>query len=709
MKQFVPRVLYELELGNYCNNLTSNNTSLKLISSHIISNQSSEDDGHPNYSYNNYLIEEEKDKEKILSSVFSPYSLKRYSSKNVFNKYYNKACGNYNVDENAKESTFFGKVFWVGSSSFGASMLKSIKTDAFLTFTKVNKVINNIEMFDLTYVLQTLKINLNLLRVNELLNYDSSTMKQSNNIHWFIRKANKNFLGWRPLGQIMTTLYDHNKAPVEKIISLSEDKFASFDSTGNAILWKAKKSDEDCFNFTKIWSSKLKHDKKILYNKTILNMDNIYLIFGSRNSLYKYCPEMTSNHSKLCSKLCSTEDEGNVTCSHLIEQGDKDNKQLLFCSDKGRIHLYDPRTKDIDMSTNISPYLGVVSCICNNFNNHQFFLGTYGGYILDYDLRLNSITETRKYSDNTPIINLSLFYASKSNIFDLDSILKSSENSKYLIINSGADDHEIAYYNLNLKNFDLLLKVNNINPEEVSPLTVEIPCLTETRYLTSNFDQENTLLNQALKSLRKYFSFHNNNYTQNLFGSYIQDDFYRNSSLRLSKLNNLFENPSTVQCSFTPYFGVNNSNNNCYLENCPYLISAGNDMTIRYWDITREGMNNSKSYIINAPNSLSTCEFTKSKFYQTIILQSNEVYNEPGPKKNMPGISEYQIFNGVSFHLAAQNEFDENDSVLKYCTKIADASHKSIITDIVPMNVGNNNNSNLLLSSSWDGTIKIWK
>ena len=29
-------------------------------------------------------------------------------------------------------------------------------------------------------------------------------------------------------------------------------------------------------------------------------------------------------------------------------------------------------------------------------------------------------------------------------------------------------------------------------------------------------------------------------------------------------------------------------------DNCSYLLSAGNDMTIRYWDITREGINNNE-------------------------------------------------------------------------------------------------------------------
>ena len=56
----------------------------------------------------------------------------------------------------------------------------------------------------------------------------------------------------------------------------------------------------------------------------------------------------------------------------------------------------------------------------------------------------------------------------------------------------------------------------------------------------------------------------------------------------------------------------------------------------------------------------------------------------------------------------SMKEFDENMEVLKYCTKISDAAYSNTITDLMAMNI-NNQNLNLLLSSSWDGTIIIWK
>ena len=71
------------------------------------------------------------------------------------------------------------------------------------------------------------------------------------------------------------------------------------------------------------------------------------------------------------------------------------------------------------------------------------------------------------------------------------------------------------------------------------------------------------------------------------------------------------------------------------------------------------------------------------------------------------------------FILSLQNEFNEEDNsqykTLNYCTRISDSAHKNIITDVIPMPLDHEFDdeydkfSNLLISSSWDGTVKIWK
>ena len=88
-----------------------------------------------------------------------------------------------------------------------------------------------------------------------------------------------------------------------------------------------------------------------------------------------------------------------------------------------------------------------------------------------------------------------------------------------------------------------------------------------------------------------------------------------------------------------------------------------------------------KSYIINAPNNLITCHFTKGSFDKTNILQSNEAFNEPGQRTDMPGFSPYLNYNGVSLHDIPQNEFEGDISNLKFCSVNFNNLSKSSLSD----------------------------
>ena len=86
-----------------------------------------------------------------------------------------------------------------------------------------------------------------------------------------------------------------------------------------------------------------------------------------------------------------------------------------------------------------------------------------------------------------------------------------------------------------------------------------------------------------------------------------------------------------------------------------------------------------------------------------LILQSNDSFNEAGQRIDMPGFSQFLNYNGV---FLLQNDIDEND--IRFCSRIADCSYNRIITDIIPMLLDEKSNTNILVSSSYDGKIKIW-
>jgi hypothetical protein len=64
------------------------------------------------------------------------------------------------------------------------------------------------------------------------------------------------------------------------------------------------------------------------------------------------------------------------------------------------------------------------------------------------------------------------------------------------------------------------------------------------------------------------------------------------------------------------------------------------------------------------------------------------------------------LYNGLSYHNNVQNEFDEGEEILKYCKRISDCSHKGVISDGLVMECFN---ENLLITTGWDGMVKVWK
>ena len=366
--------------------------------------------------------------------------------------------------------------------------------------------------------------------------------------------------------------------------------------------------------------------------------------------------------------------------------------------------------KNMALKNKIPISHGMINCISETFSKNNFYIGTLGGHLLYYDLRLNSIVKDYIYSDNAPILGIIPYKLNKNSNYDLSSILKSQN---YYIIWTAAFDHEIGLWNSANLHCDLLLKVNTLEfRDEFRPLTVEIPYLSQNN-LSNNIAEKRRRLKNELNSIIKFSHRYNNNFTNSLILSNLDNKLNESSFKIFSNMTNLYDNPSTVQCVVSPLCESNITfNKNIEYNNSSYLLSAGNDMIIRYWDITREGINSEKksSYIVNAPNNLTYCNFTKSNFDKTNILQSNEAFNEQRQRTDMPGFSNYLNYNGVSLHYIPQNEFDSGINNLKFCSRISDPSHKSIITDILPMNIEEKNPQlNILVSSSWDGKIKIWK
>ena len=687
-----------------------------------------------NYSNNFYYNSERL--QEILRNKLNLY--KEYSLIEPLEKFIKKELG---ITEQALGDTFeakiFSRVYWI-SDIIEKYELPKYSNNFDFPFEDKNDNILSIDPFKITYVLKTLEISMKLVRFEELIkdlnkmneskrrirsnknlaqnnlakNKTISTKKKEElqNIKYLVNyNCNNSFLNWRPKGKIISTLYNHNEVPVEKILPMKENKFCTFDQEGNSIIYQINNSENDEFiNINKVWDFNSHNKYRIKYKNVFSTLDNITFVVGTGNKLVQYFPNHTPVIKDASGILCKSIDESDITCLKSFGVDPCQNQKIIFGSKNGSINISDQRINKVALYKKLSKERGIFNCICESFDKDNFLIGTLDGNLLEYDLRINDVINEYKYNDNQniPILGINLYSPLKYVDYEVESF---KNNDKYIVLWTGNEEHEISFWNKNKSYYycDLFLTVNILDyDDEIKPLPIEIPSLNKKNNIYSNLNHE---FESNLKYLYKLS--YNFNKSKKILNTTIQNDFYYYLNLNVPKICNLYENFSTVQNVLSPQIGVEAS----YLcKNSPYIISAGNDMTIRYWDFTKEKISNKKedtfdnkkSYIINAHNNLAFCKFIKTSFNQTYILQSNEGYNNNKKKNKMPGIGEYQYFNGVSFQKFKQDEFEDGNEKLSFCLKLSDAAHKSIITDLLGYNI---NHSNFLISSSWDGTIKIWK
>ena len=113
--------------------------------------------------------------------------------------------------------------------------------------------------------------------------------------------------------------------------------------------------------------------------------------------------------------------------------------------------------------------------------------------------------------------------------------------------------------------------------------------------------------------------------------------------------------------------------------------------------------------VVNCPNKIEYANFNTTLHDRTQIVQSDEYMNLESPKKNCSNFSEYQNKNGIGYHTAVQNEYvDDSADFLQFCTSLSDACHKDFISDLHVFNL-NRSEKAIMVSSSWDGAMKVWK
>ena len=587
------------------------------------------------------------------------------------------------------------KLFWL-SSEKDRYKIPYIKDENFFSLEKCEERIPT-ELFRINYVLKTLCISIKLVKLNFLLGFNKNIQTSENpinnrdsNITLGNFYYNRNFSGWRPQGRLMTTVYDHQR-PIERLIPMKNKKLCSFDNNCNPIIWKIKGSDDE-FILKKKWGMNLKEQYSLSYKKTINYLDNLFFIFGSQKSLYSI--NFISVPSSV-DKLCDSPDGSNITCTYMIGDNILESQKILFTSENGSLNLYDQRVNGISLTNNLNKSTGIPYCLSNYYNDNNFYLlGTLSGKLITYDLRINKVIYENNFNKGTPILGMMQYKQNR-------------DTNKKLIIWSGKEDYDISMWKFeeNKSSCELILKVNSIDYNDENthePLLIDMPFIDYENNKNEEIINKKENIQNHFKTLNKYTYLYNTSAKRNLIYSKIKEELYYSCKKTLNNLCNIYESPTTVQCVLSPLCGENN------YENVSYLITGGNDRTIRYWDLSKDVKNeyNKNSYIVNTPTNMTYCAYKRFKYKDTTILESNEVFNQPETKNKIPGFSEYQNYNGIHYYSSEKNIKSG------YSTRNLDVSHKSIITDLLTFNLDNNYTEkphNFLISSSWDGTIKVWK
>ena len=717
-KESLSRIIYDFELNDYYykeSNIKQSDLNAKNLLSELIYSikRNTFDNGDAIYSFN----------QDFTKQFLEINSLEGRNFSEIIPKEFKKFCKQNSQEENANKLSFICKLMWLGDLS-SPYLIPNIKTNEDVNFIFDNDILTSSQNFKISFLYKTLGVNFKLVTLNDFLNIDNKDLRsykhQIENFRTIRNNFRKSQFGkWRPQGQLLSTLYNHKRKNVERLVPIDNNQFASIDNEAGIILWNIiDDNGEVIVNQTFSFNKKNTQNLKIKYNKTIRIVDNMSFIFACGENLYELNPFLSETSDFLIRLYCDEKNKknycNNITCCIGVGKNVQESQKIVFSQENGNLNILDQRMDKIALTTYIPIEKGIVSCFYKS-SNIGLYIGTLGGYILNYDMRVNSISNSFKYCSNKPIMGIST-YNSKHG-FGIPN--KYPNNKNYLMIWTAADDHELALWSQTERNCDILFKVNKTFSSDLEPITVEIPDVIkeENEFL---YDNDSKLFNYELQRNFYQLKYLDNiiyKKTKGIILPNIKHEFYLNMPKRLKNLTNLFETSLTVQSAFSP--------TNINFENFPYIISAGNDMTIRYWSIVDENNFNKEknqeqfSYLINAPENISNCIFTKSIFGDTVILQSNEFYNLNEPKKSVIGFSEYQNYNGITYHTSLQNEFNEEEKsqqkTLNYCTRISESSHKNIITDIIPLSLdhefddGCDKFSNLLISSSWDGTVKIWK
>ena len=227
---------------------------------------------------------------------------------------------NNNIDDiKFLERTFLGKLISLSSILHTLNLPSNRYKRVSFNFSLLSDNIIFQENFKLKYLFKALNIVVKEEILDELdspeslnlsignISVGSTSEKNLNNPRGSIMtqggKSNSSvqFLAnWKPQGRILGTLYDHDiegNNSVERLLNLNIDKmnkFVSFSSNGNMILWDVLGTDND-MSVEKISSHQTNNNLPIQFNRAVYNVDYNQFAVGTKKIMLRYTESKASS------------------------------------------------------------------------------------------------------------------------------------------------------------------------------------------------------------------------------------------------------------------------------------------------------------------------------------------------------------------------------------------------------------------------------
>lgn len=225
-----------------------------------------------------------------------------------------------------------------------------------------------------------------------------------------------------------------------------------------------------------------------------------------------------------------------------------------------------------------------------------------------YDIRFNTVASSFKHSMKCPINSIATFKPSMS----------SDQSNKYLfnrctskspmaLVATGSENYELSLIDLDSGNIEILMQVNEAKQSgkenDFLDPCVNIPSYYKESLIRDNYgwpeksETNQSLFSRYLMQTRSLISTNQIKLTQNL-----DEELFKASKNRLKLVKQANESVNACRKVVVPRKCTNMLQNTWTAD---YAITGGNDMRIRYWNLSNP---NCMSYYVNTPDN-DECEY----------------------------------------------------------------------------------------------------